>query len=291
MKPYYAIMLILVFSKSYSQSPNTKKLDETYANFAIEAKEKISNAEENYEIGKKRKAKKLLEEVIAKELSSSFFNGEYSINAASNLLKIDSALGAKYLIEICEQLSASRRAKPDSIGIIHLRNIVKIERQVKKLSGKDFRYPYELIFYFEDLIDRTQPPKRKKGKNMATNQFDSLRVFCFGMGHGLTIITKQDSFLYSFHGNNTIKERLGMEQAECAKISELAKGLAPESIPEIEQPSDGARHYDGADYCYFTMFAKGKEYKSQSYDDFWPAKELQPVVQYIRYLLRKKLNE
>lgn len=290
MKPYYVIILVLFLSKLYGQNSNTKKLNENYDSFVLEAKEKIVNAEANYEIGRKRKAKKALEEIIDKELSFSFFNGEYSINAAFVLLKIDSVLGCKYLIDICDQLSNLRQVKTDSIKIIHSINIVKIKKKIEEMSGKSFKYPYEFIFYFEELINRIQPSKRGNKKSMITNQFDSLRVFCFGMGHNLTVMIKQDSFMYSFYGDNRVERQLKMKSLEWLKILELSKELAPESIPKMEQPG-GARHYDGADYCYFTMFNNGKEYISKDYDDFRPARDLQPVVHYIRYLVGKKFDE
>lgn len=72
-------------------------------------------------------------------------------------------------------------------------------------------------------------------------------------------------------------------------LLEILGQLELGEISKIKQ-SNESRHFDGANYSRVEIDIGTERYESESFDDFRLAKELEPIVFYIRYLLRKKMK-
>jgi len=259
--------------------------------FDIGARERIMYAKVIYEKGRKKKGRKILEEIISEELNNELtdttLHGIYSTIAAINLVKIDSLAGFRSLLKVFNYFNESNCNDCK-------KNVGRIKTQIQEWSGIKHEYTYEIVYFLEESIVANVPEKLKR-KNLISNQeIDTIRFVSFGMGGGFEIEMLKDRFVYATGRRiknevEIIRSPNMLSQIEWRKLLGILGQLELGEISKIKQPN-GSRHFDGAYYSRVEIDIGTERYKSESFDDFRPAKELEPIVFYIRYLLRKKMK-
>ncbi|MEZ5044710.1 MAG: hypothetical protein R2828_32740 [Saprospiraceae bacterium] len=287
MKTPLVLLFLFGIVKIYGQTLSSSTINKKENVFEIGAMERIMYAKVIYEKGKKKKGKEILKRIVQEELNvkrDTAQHGIYSTIASLNLLKIDSLAGIRNLLKLVKYF--------ENLTCTDCKNNLKrIKTQIWDLSGKDYEQPYEMIYFLEELMTFHEASRSRKKKIESNHEIDSIRFYSFGMGGGFDIMISQDSFIYQRGSWNAdiVKQPKKINQIEWRKILQTLGNLSIIEIPEIEQPS-GSRHFDGANYSSITVYKEKNKYVSKDFDDFRPSEELKPIVHYIRYLLRKKLD-
>jgi len=286
MKTPLLLLFLLGMTSLFGQTSFTKNRNKGKV-FEIGAQERIMHAKVIYEQGKGKKGRSILRRIIQQELDTKIDtakHGIYSTIAALNLYKIDSLEGMRYLHNLYKHFQGLTCTECKN-------NRKRIERQIRDWSGKGYKEAYEIICFLEDHMNPDNTQQLMKQNIKISQEIDSIRFYSFSMGGGFDIMMSEEMFMYQRGSWNSkiIEDPKKMDKLEWNGLLTKLQKIKIEEIPEIEQPS-GSRHIDGANYSTITIYIDQEKFVSRDFDDFRPSKELQPVVHYIRYLLRKKLN-
>lgn len=99
----------------------------------------------------------------------------------------------------------------------------------------------------------------------------------FSRGYFKSMSFENSQLLFSNDINREKIDTLSIRQNEWNELIEIIKHIDLKSIENLKAPTD-KRLYDGAPHCTLSITMKNKDYTTPSFDEGFPPKEIEPLV-------------